>query len=175
MGVDMVISLPANVQIRDVAKAIGKLMGLPSFMEELSGSSGGLYVKVDDVEIKTSQAFSDIVSIDIGGKGKSLVDGYDERLFFYDFEGTSGRRHIRTRSYAVNIALGRRLVDFFGGWVNYCDYNDNKDYVVPDKSDEENCPEDGEPWQAFQDRIHALGPITKAEIKECKQWAAYKD
>ena len=80
------------------------------------------------------------------------------------------------RSTASNIALGKRLVDFFGGFVDYndCD-NSDSDYAVAEKTADECDPQDGQPWDDFQERMFNLKPITKEEIEACRQYSAYPD
>jgi hypothetical protein len=67
--------------------------------------------------------------------------------------------------------IGRGLVNFFGGWVDDNDCDDTSiNYSVKAKSNAENCPEDGEPWRKFQQRLLDLKPIrlTRKEIESGK-------
>jgi hypothetical protein len=61
-----------------------------------------------------------------------------------------GANHDATR-------VARALVDFFGGFADFNDCDDTeRDYEQPDRSDAENCPEDGAEWDALQARMWAL-------------------
>jgi hypothetical protein len=56
----------------------------------------------------------------------------------------------------------RALADFFGGVLDYADCDENEaDYVVADRTDDENHPEHGEPWDRLQRRIAEVRPLTR--------------
>ncbi len=65
-----------------------------------------------------------------------------------------------------NIRLLKALADFFGGKVDFDDCDDVEfDYVVEDKKDEDNCPEDGEAWTNLQERFLTIKPLKKSRKK----------
>ena len=133
---------------------------------------GGQYVGVQGVKAVTTTQ-PEMAEIKVSGA--PVFGGRDVGLF-YHFEGEESgyRRCLMPRSRAEWIALGRRLADFFGGKVDYDDSDGvGYDYEVPPRTDTENCPEDGRPWKALQARIHALAPLSKAEIQACQDSATY--
>jgi len=172
MGVDTRITLPPAARVGDVAKVVGILLGLKSSKEPLHDDTW--YVAVPGAAIEPSGVVECAL---IALKGPvSVFDGEASVHLLYHFEGDhDGSRLLMPRSYAGWIALGRRLVDFFGGEVDYadCDAAD-VDYSVPRKDWHEIAPKDGEEWHAFQQRMLDLPPITKADVKACQQYAAYR-
>jgi hypothetical protein len=190
MGVDTRVSLPPNVMINHVAEVIGKLLGAPSKLTVLGGSPYGNCNRdplghephgtcdghpsygVDVAHTTTESATAVVECANI----RVAIPGDEPRRFFYHFELPGGRRGITLHSAtARNIALAHAIVDFFGGRV---DDNDSDrtcvDYEVPDKSDDENCPNDGEPWHSLQRRIHALQPVAPLH-RRFEANVAYRD
>lgn len=157
MGVDTRISLPPNVRVQDVASVVGALAGLTGSL----GSGAG---------VRGIETVPQMCRIGLWRADRCFA------TFNFHFEGYGGRRAVVGRSTAFNIAMGRALVDFFGGWVDYSDSDDeDEDYVVQDKPDPENCPEDGAEWDDLQRRIASVKPLTSAEIKVWAPCAAYGD
>ena len=79
------------------------------------------------------------------------------------------------RSTAFWLAVMHRVVDFFGGTIDYQDCDDIEvDYTVPAKSLQENSPSDGEEWYVFQNRILEIKPITEKEWRSYDSRAAYR-
>ncbi len=184
MGVDARISLPGNVRLRTVIDVMAKLLGAPVKKEDLNsrGHPGAWYARADRgvVEYQIHDSMPECVGVTIHQIDSALI-GQKSYHFLYHFEfgGSRGRgssRGMMSRSYASNIALYKRLADFFGGTVDYsdCDSNDC-DYVVPAKTDSKNCPEDGDPWQNLQKRIMAIQPLTNEEIDALDHLATYNE
>jgi hypothetical protein len=167
MGCDTVISLPTNVRLKDVANVIGVLSGYRARKMCLSG--GAWATNVPSVRTKGIESIPECAHIFVG----------DEIRVMYHFEHITDDprigRVIQPASTPFWVAVGRRLVDFFGGEVDYndCD-NSAVDYSVPAKSNEENCPKDGKEWDDFQERVLNLSPITKEEVKSYVRLAASK-
>jgi hypothetical protein len=73
------------------------------------------------------------------------------------------------------MAIMHRLVDFFGGILDYNDCDDiDNNYEVEAKSWEDNRPSDGEAWYRLQNRILDLKPITEEEWRSYDKVAYYK-
>lgn len=153
MGIDTVISLPANVRVRDVASVLGRLLGCKAKQVRLN--AGTSYTEVSGVTVNQSAAglesCADIECVNVSAT----------RRFLYHFEGPGGRRSIILHGQSNrNMWLAQRLVDFFGGKV---DFNDSDrievDYEVADKSDAHNHAEDGQDWADLQHRILHLQPL----------------
>jgi len=159
MSVDIALSLPPNVEAYKFAKVLGKLLGCEASRLDLG--KGYWSAEVAEVEVKNSPVIG-CVSVDIG-KFHCL----------YQLEGPSGRRVTLLRSRAKNIALAKAVVDFFGGVVK--DDDGDAFYIVPDKGDDENQPQDGDPWVNLQERILALPALTQEQINDCIGLAAYTE
>jgi hypothetical protein len=161
MGIDCRISLPANVRVRDVAKVIGRLAGLEAVRQNF-GSGDGWVAQVKGVEATTT-SMPELAMIVFG-----------DRHTTFHFECETAGRLLLPRSTPFWCALACRLVDFFGGEVDYSDSDATDcDYAVPHKSDTENRPEDGEAWYVLQQRIVDLLPLSRDEIKAAGKHAAY--
>lgn len=172
MGVDCKVYLSPATKFRDVADVIGILLGQP-FREKKLPNSNGIFVEVDGVETKASEAVIECAEISIPSQ---------DRWFFYHFEfsGLSYNEHdfqpgrgLLLRSRSENIALGVALVKFFGGYVDFADCDESEcDFAWPEQPDIR--ANDGEAWDAYHRRMLALKPITKTEIARYESAAAYK-
>lgn len=179
MGVDCKITLPNAARIDDVADVIGLLLGCKGTLEPLD-NNGSIHLKVAGVETKNSSitgcAEINISNAPLGSGGKS-----GNRWFFYHFEwsgqnkgdyNTGQGRGIMPRSTAINIAMAKELVTFFGGSVDYNDCDDTEvDFKAPEQKDIRAC--DGKGWDKFQRRMFAVKQLTKAQITACQKHAAY--
>lgn len=168
MGVDCKINLPDNVSIKNVASVIGAVCGCPAKKVPLNNTSW--YAEVSGVVVLPT-AIVEMARIQIL---RTTLDGVSGHEVFYHFECRCGRL-LSPKSTAFWIAVGRRLVEFFGGTMDYNDCDDLEcDYRVPGKTGEDNSPQDGVPWHVFQQRILDIKPITEEEWRGCDQYAAYK-
>ncbi len=162
MGVDCKVYLPSRVRVRDVASVIGALLGAEVRRDAL-GDNGSIVAHVQGVKVKAC--------------GGSLVEcceiTYQDRWFLFHFEfGRRGEPGIMPRCTAKNIAMCKRLADFFGGRVDFSDCDSSEcDYFV-DEQDGINA-EDGAEWNALQQRICDVQPLTEREIEACEKFAAY--
>lgn len=175
MGVDCNIVLPHNVQVQYVAKVIAKLAGAPSRMVPLGSSHpNSKYVKIDGLKVEGVVEVPELNRISV-----SLPDGTLSVQYHQEVSARwAGCKLMLPRSTAFWLAMGRRLIEFFGGGLVYSDHDfDGKTFneTVPPKSNDENGPEDGDPWQSLQDRVHAIQPLTRAEIRAMRRYAAYED
>lgn len=166
MSVDCRIYLPGNVRVRDVAKVIGRLMGCEAKKEPLGSSyhPDAWSVNVSGVSVKAGcvEGMADIFI-----KSKQAKAGESQLSWFYHFEADTfpGMRVMLPGSRPLSKAIGKRLVEFFGGKVDYSDCDEKDiDYQRPAKKDSENCPNDGKPWQRLQQRIFDVKPLTEEEI-----------
>lgn len=175
MSLDTNIFLPPNVRVGDVASVLGRIYGKPAFMDPL-GASGGRFVRVKDVDVREAPLpqcckicilhLRPPAVFDVRIPMNQTID----RHILYHFEGgAGGRRMIGIHSRPPHHAVGMRLVDFFGGEVDFndCDLTPI-DYAVPWKSDEENMPDDGEPWDDLQCRIFSAAPLSEADLKRAE-------
>lgn len=183
MGVDAKIYLPGNTRLSTVVEVIAKCLDAPLVKKKLRDDKPGdnyWHVSVGDDVVEYHNVVQGLAGVTIKRIDPSL-HGYDCFGFSYHYEfggykNMGACRGIILRSRSYNIALLMRLADFFGGVVDFQDCDDEeRDYVVKDKPDSKNCPEDGEPWQNLQERIWAVKPLTQEEIDKCEKFAAYKE
>ena len=170
MGVDCKIYLPPATRISEVVEVLGILGGNKKTQAELGGSNkGSWYVKVEDAN---AVSFGDSILVNCADIRFKDSNG-DLRTVMYHFEGgPNGERLLMPRSRAFWLAIGKRLVDFFGGHMIYADCSDSDcDYQQEARPDIH--AEDGEPWQELQQRLWNLQPLTADEIQDAIQDSAY--
>ncbi len=170
MGIDAHLSLPPNVRVRDVASVLGILYGLPFSLEPLSSDRGAVSCHVRGATVQGYAEIPEMARIDLREPNGEAIAG-----FFFHFENAGGHRVVTGRARAKVLAAFTRVAEFFGGSVDYNDCDDETENYVAMivRDDEQNCPEDGEPWQAFQHRLASVKPLTSDEIEAFRQHAAY--
>lgn len=176
MGVNCIIALPNNVRLRDVANAMGTLAGLPTRLEPLTDNS--VHVVVNGV--KTSpcgEALEGCAYIDLTKTGKHIA----HVMYHFEFEQDIGEENIKDHcrgmipsSTPFWCAMGRRLVEVFGGSYESQDVGWGHEAKVSYPPNRLNGAVNGAEWDAHMRRLAALKPITEAEIKACEGEAAYK-
>ena len=165
MGVDCRVTLPDRVRVQDVADVIAACAG--NRPERCSfGQGRGWYADVPGVKVSGCDGTPGMASIifpDVNG---------ESRIVYYHFEWSSGGRGMLPPSTPFWVAIAKRLVDFFGGSVDYGDADDSEqDYTRPWRED---CrAEDGAEWEAFQERKMRVTPLTLGEFEEARRVAAY--
>jgi hypothetical protein len=114
--------------------------------------------------------------VTIGITNPDMIDGEEYHHLSYHFETDCGKgRLLNVRSRAIWLAVGNRLIDFFGGSIDYQDCDEiDVDVKKPWKGVALNCPSDGKEWYAFQQRILDIKPITVKEWRGYDAAAAYK-
>ncbi len=154
MGINCTIRLPDNVRADDVATVIGVAVGCKATYEKFStGGSDGGSTNVPGVKVTTTSVPSMAYII------------FDRRHCNYFFENESGGRLVHCGDAPLWQAVGRRLVDFFGGQVDYNDCDDTDvDYKKRPKSRAVNAPTDGEDWENFQQRLLVVPRIHRDEV-----------
>lgn len=137
--------LPGNVRIRDVATVLGSLLPVGSReqgVQIVNVSVGYAYLTCPAYNLTAHYAFE---SDRFDRSGRMLVLG-------------------PRRGNPLFIAVGVALVDFFGGTMVASDADDVPIREVSRRTDDENCPENGEPLVAFEARLAAVGRITQTMI-----------
>ena len=163
MGTDCSITFPPRVRLNDVADVIGILLGAEVAKEPLGGHDGAYYAHVEGIKVKGCESPAECATIT-----------FENRWFLYHFEfGDFGERGMLPRSTARNIAMCKRLADFFGARVDFndCDLTE-VDYFVEEQPDIN--ASDGAAWQRLQDRKLAVLPLTDGEVAACEKFAAYR-
>ncbi len=174
MGVNCKIMLPNNARLTNVAEVLAILSGQQPRKEQFQ-SGDGWAVRVDTIRYRTHDYLPQCPTIEwIQHSTVDKVEEYHSVMFHYEPEHGS-HRLIMPPSTAWWLAAGKRLVDFFGGELDYNDSDSTDvDYRKRKKSDEVNSPEDTPEWEVFQQRMFEVKPITEKEIKDMVKHAVYK-
>jgi hypothetical protein len=161
MSVNTHIYLQSDVRGLDVAKAIAVLAGLPVISRDYGWTVQGI----------TSPMIEPTFEL----KG-SMIDGEDTHRFYVHYESDDFIGHdrlIMPPSTAFWVAIGRRLIEFFGGVLIYqdCASLDGDEHHVrswhyPQEADDEGCFE-------LSARICALQPLSRAELESAEEVAYY--
>lgn len=169
MGANCKIILPANVRMRDVLAVIGIAVGYEAKVSTLS--SGGL--SIDMPHDGPRFELADSRSNDFGYIKFDGRQGYWS--YEPDYDDAIGKRFFGPTSTAFWCLVGKRLVDFFGGSIDYNDCEgDGPDYKVRERTNKQNYPKDNPEWDVFYHRLLAVEPITQEEMAEFTE-AGYGD
>lgn len=174
MGVNTLIYIPNDVWLIDLSEVIGILLGIKPEKSQLTKDAWS--VKVKGVSVSGSANVAECAWIKIK-QSKKLITGNEAISLFYHYECSNdpNYRLIMPRSRPAWIALGLRLIQFFGGLIDFDDSDDieiDRGYFKPRGR---NNPEDGKEWQDYQEAIFNIKPLTKKEIEDAKQYAAYTE
>lgn len=163
MGVNTLIYLKPSMSTREICDVIGILKGAKKTKSSLTDTVD--YIKVEHSQVKPS-CVAECCEL-------HLENGYYLLHYEPDYTPIEGARLIMPRSQSEEIAIGKRLVDIFGGYVVYQDTDDRKaDYIgYPERVYLLNRDKEFDEWQNF---LENLKPLTQKEIKDCEQYAAYK-
>ena len=168
MGIDCKIYLPANVAIDNVANVIGILAGAKSkkhyFQDDIKG---GWSTEVEGVKITTS-GIPTCAYIEIQGLSEASRKCRENNFIhvLYHFETPTGERLLMPSSNNFWIAISKKLVDFFGGRVDFNDCDSVEiNYKVEPKEDKFNNPQDGDEWYNLQNRLLELKPLTDDDFQ----------
>ena len=166
MGVNVICTLPADVQVSYAAKVIGVLAGLPT---EEDHRGGYMSISVPGVTVEASSSPT-LAKIMLEGP---MIDGEEAHMGYWHFEGSGGRRTFDPKSTAFWIALCRKLVDFFGGELVYADCDASLcDYRVTQRFAYD--MDDDAIFDTLQERLRTLEPLTSDAIEACENMAAYR-
>jgi hypothetical protein len=168
MGVDAKLTLPPGTRIRHVANVAGMLLGQDHEMLPLGHGSKAEFLQLHGVSVLSADSQPDCARIRIEPRWHILWQ-YE---WWTDGAGLPGSPGFMLRSRPEVLALFSRLGEFFGGWL---DYRDN-DEIECDASWPIPAPinfSDDEQWQAHQDRMSSVQPLTSDEIESFRPYAAY--
>jgi hypothetical protein len=161
MGVNARLFLPCNTAIENVATAIGILAGLPANKRVLPNiRPNAWYVAVPGVEMESCNTPSLVMCAMI----KFVTPNGVPHVVIYHFETETGERLLMPRSTPFWCAVLTGLWNFFGGRLQYGDYDDKMDLVT--KVNYDINPRTDEPWQSFQERLFNLTPANPDDFKD---------
>jgi hypothetical protein len=184
MSVDTKILFDHKVRLDDIVKVMAILVGNKpekSFFDHSDGWS----TRVNGAKIEKTCVVGMYYIVIKPPKGQTLVDGEKEHHGSFHFETGIGPsddfgdhmilgKGLYVGATAFWIAMGKRLVDFFGGYMQYndCDADTKIDYMqkMPPYASASN----GKPWYELQEAMLNLHPLFKGEYEEADKYAAYK-
>ena len=158
MSVNCTVTLPHTAALSDITAAVGILLGCPRTFDPDHGW----------VIVKGARAVPGSMPECPGIRVETPAGRRARYLFHYELKGGRG---ILPRATPEGIALGRALVQTFGGTFEAHDRGDvtPEHYPVPDCLD----VEDGPAWYQRQALLAALCPLTSDTIDACRAEAAY--
>jgi hypothetical protein len=183
MGCNVNIYLPPDVHGRDAVKVIGILAGLKPVRKNFD-RGGGTYVDVAVAEEQASSVERMSELVIRAPKGSTLVDGDEQHNTSFHY---SSRRNGKVFNLVMPTAtpfwcaIGKNLIEWFGGVVQYNDCDVEK---APNVFRARRwCPtdkygllsQDGKSWERYQDELMQLRPLTSLELKRGRKVAAYAD
>lgn len=182
MGVNCYVRLATDVQAKDAALAIGVLAGLPAVYK--NQSDGRYWTTVDGANDKATESsgYSNIILQ--ATSGNSLVDGEKSHFAAFFYCNRSNNK-ISNMLYPTSTpfwcAVGKRLVQFFGGEIVFSDCEAEKGLNV--YRSKRHCPvdehglipHDGEPWRDYHKAVAKLKPVTKSEMNAVGDRSGYPD
>ena len=171
MGCNTHIYLPCNVRIRDVVTIIATLTG--NKIVKIQINKNAISANLTDPEavkiINKEHAPLEMVQIAIKLNETAKTIREDDSPFchfYWHWENSTHHQHrlLSTKSTNFWITIGKALVNFYGGFIDYndCDAIDIN-YHVTEKSNEENCPGDGQEWNDFQNKLLQIKPLAATD------------
>ena len=170
MGCDTYITLPPETRVGDVAKVMAALAGFEKTKDPLQET---FVTKVEGWKIEQTPGLYETVSLHLKG---DMLDGDNAHMCFYHMEGDRyGNRIVSASSTPFWIAVGHGLLKFFGGGIDYNDCEGTGPDLEMDRPRECNAAEDGQEWTDFQQDIFDIQPVTKQDILDAAEHAAYTE
>lgn len=180
MGVDAHCYIPLGTEPDDIFTALALIMGADARFETIHGGDDGSFEVV-----RSSWTYR---LANMPGEMHGFLRPDDEEaepmvcdtIFFstpsYHVDGYYW--YMSARSYAEPIAVFKKLVDFFGGHVDFNDCDDvgidhASDGVVKRRKTGE-TPNDGKAYERYQKQFGDLQPPTYRELAEADSQANYK-
>lgn len=187
MGVDCYINLPMDVDIDDIAHVMSILVGNKPILEPINGSqNGGIACHVKGYQFaSTHTPHMTMINLELVGGGL-MVDGTDHHYchFFYCSRNEETGKIVNClypRSNPFWCALGKKLVQFFGGSVQFNDCDSAKGKNV--YRSKRHCPvdkhgltpHDGKEWNEYQKAMSEIKPLTIKDLEEVRHLTGYPD
>lgn len=169
MGVNCRIILPDNVQLGNVTNVIGVLCGLKPKKRYFSPSEGWATCVPGATYKPCDSLIAECAVIIIKAPLLPHIQEYRNApptpYVRYHFEPERGGRLLMPPSTNFWVAIGKRLVQFFGGYIDYNDCDDvEMNFSRRKKPRYINSPVDGRAWYKFQNRLLKLKPLTRNEL-----------
>lgn len=170
MSVNAHITLSHDAWVIDVAQAIAVLSGIKP---EWRTKDKFTFLWVPGMTMSASSGWW-AAHIKINGQ---LVDGeaiHEVTLWFEDPEHPLYSRLLMPLSTPYWLAIGKRLIDFFGGVLIYQDHLPKESLHIPKRRPHYNHNDD-EQFSIRQDELFRLEPLRASDIQAMRPYAAYPD
>jgi hypothetical protein len=169
MGVNARIYLPPPVRLDYVSIALAIAGGARWENFDLQEGTGVQAVRVPSLDLRSPGGAPCIAAVEFRD---SMRNERRHLLYYFEF-GDKGERGLMPASRPYWLAVGKKLVDTFGGRIDYSDFDDcHNDYEV-----ENRWPEDWEDtaFVRLEDMLRAIQPVTREEIRAMEKFAAYSE
>lgn len=198
MGANTKIMLPLHVRSEHILQVVGKCVGV-SFVKEAFEGNNGVIPEFDPdapgsnqnpwhITFKSRQSFQVLAAqgdrLDFGQMLFTDIAGQAHGWYFHQETDTEDHKRLDPPSSSLGVAVGRRLVRFFGGHVQYNDGNSapHMHYRRSPKTAHYPPParrmldEDCEPnirWYLFQNALDVEPLVSIKELQQASKLAAY--
>lgn len=174
MGVDAVIYLPPYVDDDDVCEMMAICAGARAYRRDFGQGHSGWSAVVDGISYRAEGhgRFPTLVQV-----GFSDALGRERHAYYFPRHRATGGPMIRPRSTPFWIAIGRRLIQVFGGKLNYQD-SDGEINEEVDPADAqltaEDCDEgNNEGFYKRQNALMSARALTPEELISASKVAGY--
>ena len=173
MSVSCNIYLSSDARTRDILDVMGILLG-HNKSKKYFDRGGGYYCEVENIdynfpvkmknqpvaEFKNIYTMSvDVPEMFIIRIQKNPIDKIDDHMAFFHYDTEPGMKLISGGNNEFWNRIGKGLVEFFGGWVDYNDCDDIDKDFESDGMRENNAHEDNLGFYAFHQDMLDLLPL----------------
>ena len=174
MSANARIYLPHDARIKEVAYVIALSSGL-TFSRRTD--KNGTHTYIPGLRIETLDGLDMIEEI-VASPMISIksIDGHTQHSVMYFFESSEYADYSRAlypKSTPYWLAIGKRLITFFGGMLIYRDDKDSEKIVFPKPSTRQYNPEDDDQYSEHELRYFKLSVLSEIEIEAMRKYAAY--
>lgn len=177
MGVDCCIYLPSDARLRDIATVMGIASGAVPEKHILDNTDGAwsCHIPKEAVEIQAPDCEILVMCPNLFIRIPTPDGEKNHHVMFHsEASGTHGLYNLlMPRSTPFWIAMGLKLVKFFGGWIDYNDCDSEGKDVEFKKPREWNDPEDNKEWADFQQDLMEVTPLTRKDLEDVRHLASY--
>jgi len=168
MSISTNIYLLEDVRLKDVMTAIAFLAGAEKEKAPLHNHStpNHWYAVTKNKNFVRFVNTSNPEYVQLVLEGK-MIDGESHQGHYF-FECSQGGRLLSGGSNPFWHAVGIRLVQFFGGYIDLDDCDSTHCDYARETPRRVNNPESDEEWQKFQEELYELSPIIESDLK--KDW-----
>lgn len=173
MSVNTQIYLPHDVEVHDVANVIALASGL-TYVLRPTRNSNQTVVYIPRMSVTMSSGNFPMAKIKVVGQ---LADGQNSHEVYYHFEDCEFPEYSRLLmpvSSPYWLAIGKRLIDFFGGLLIFDDC-DREKFIERPKPIAHYDSGNDEQYLARQRAFLGVHKLTATEIDDMRQHAAYPD